>query len=248
MLSNNNIIEDEPIDLREESFYKFSFGASALSHILILVISFILTEQFTTQLPANFQSLQFEVEKLQAQSKKIDTEELEEKKEIPIEPKKDVGGEKEISNDFAATFSSNILNADTSALLQVYSESTRNVRVRYPLGWQYVDQNVKKKLDGITFFGSGNSSAPPPYIHIEVKEKYLFNPKRFLFNVKMNDFVAHFNEPTVLEDQYSQVLYLRTDTDEDYSIKLIVNGRERFYEYQKVFFSMVKTFKFGGLF
>ena len=41
---------------------------------------------------------------------------------------------------------------DTSALMQVYKESTLNVSLKYPKGWTYLDQNLKDKLDGITFW------------------------------------------------------------------------------------------------
>lgn len=242
------LLENEDTEINDDSNYMVGLGVSTFSHLLILLVSFLLSKNFTAPPSSNFESLQFIVESVSSPVENIDHSKMEQKENESIDEKKNSDGEKEPTDDFAATFSSNLLNADTSSLQQFYSENTLNVRVRYPLGWKYVDQNVKSKLDGVTFFGSGNSSSPPPYIHIEVKEKYLFNPNRFLFNVKMNDYVAYFNEPTVLEEQYSQILYLRTDSDEDYSIKLIVIGKEKFFEYQKVFFTMVKSFKFGGFF
>jgi len=139
----------------------------------------------------------------------------------------------------------NHFSADTSVLMQVYKESSLNVRIKYPPGWTYIDQNVKNKLDGITFWFSAEKYNPPPYVHLEVKEKYLFNPKRYRYKFKLNDAVAYFNDPEELAGQYSQTIYMRTETDEDFSIKLIMKGKESFYSFQPLFFAMVKTFKFG---
>jgi hypothetical protein len=135
--------------------------------------------------------------------------------------------------------------ADTSDLRQIYSEPTLNVRLRYPNGWTYIDQNIKDKLDGVTFWSLSGSSNPPPYIHLEVKEKYLFNPARFRYKTELNGSTAYYNDPEELSSQVSQVVYIRTDSDEDYSIKLILNGREAFKSFQPVFFSIVKSFTFN---
>ncbi len=45
-------------------------------------------------------------------------------------------------------------NADTTSLQQIYSESTLNVTIKYPVGWTFIDQNLDKKLDGVTFWSN----------------------------------------------------------------------------------------------
>jgi hypothetical protein len=134
---------------------------------------------------------------------------------------------------------------DTSGLEQVYSEKTLNVKIKYPVGWTFVDQDNHNKLDGVTFWANNGIFNPPPYIFLEVKEKYLFNPSRFKFSTKLANSVAWYNDPEELEGQVSQVFYIRTETDEDYSIKLIMNGRDIFIAFQPVFFGMIKSFNFG---
>ncbi len=67
--------------------------------------------------------------------------------------------------------------ADTVGLQNIYSENTLDVQIKYPYGWTYIDQNVKNRLDGVTFWGSPKTYNPPPYIHLEVVDKSLFNPK-----------------------------------------------------------------------
>lgn len=137
---------------------------------------------------------------------------------------------------------------DSTNLNQMYSEATLNVKVRYPVGWVYVDQQQKKKLDGITFWSSDGRYNPPPYIHVEVVEKYMFNPSQYKFKYEFPNFTGYYNDPEELEGQVSQSIYIRTDDDEDYIIKLIMNGREQFREFQPTFFAMVKSFKFGSSF
>jgi uncharacterized protein YuzE len=134
---------------------------------------------------------------------------------------------------------------DTSGLEQVYAEKTLNVKIKYPVGWTYVDQDNHNKLDGVTFWANNGIFNPPPYIFLEVKEKYLFNPSRFKFSTKLANSVAWYNDPEELEEQVSQVFYIRTETDEDYSIKLIMNGKDTFIAFQPIFFGMIKSFNFG---
>jgi hypothetical protein len=137
---------------------------------------------------------------------------------------------------------------DTTLLSQVYSEPTLNVRLRYPSGWVFLDQNKKDKLDGITFWASMSNFNPPPYIHLEVRDKYLFNPRRFTDSLLINDNMAYFNEPEEIEGQVSQIIYIRTESQEDFSIKLMVEGMENFKSFQPVFFSLIKSFRFGDSF
>ena len=136
-------------------------------------------------------------------------------------------------------------NADTTLLEQFYSEQTLNVRVKYPAGWKFIDQNNNGKLDGVTFWAAAVNYNPPPYIHLEVKEKYLFSENRYQYSKKMKDFIAYYNQPEELSGQVSQEVYCRTENENDFSIKLIVDGSEQFKSFQPRFFGMIKTFKFG---
>lgn len=147
------------------------------------------------------------------------------------------------SDEFVANdvFSS----ADTIGLENIYSENTLNVQIKYPYGWTFVDQNVKDRLDGVTFWGSTNLYNPPPYIHLEVMDKALFNPSRFKYKSDLGSYSIFYNDPEVLSDQYSRLIYIRTETDVDYSLKLIMKGKEQFENFEPVFFGMLKTFSFG---
>jgi hypothetical protein len=136
-------------------------------------------------------------------------------------------------------------SADTSNLVQIYKESTLNVSVKYPAGWRYIDQNIKNKLDGVTFWTNTSTFNPPPYVHIDVQDKDLFNPKRFKYSYQTRNYTVYYNDPEELEGQFNQIIYIRTNTEEDYSLKLIMKGEEAFKMFQPVFFGMVKSFKYG---
>ena len=135
-------------------------------------------------------------------------------------------------------------DADTTGLQNIYSESTLNVSIKYPAGWTYLDQNVKNKLDGVTFWAAGSSISPPPYVHLEVREKFLFNPNRYSHNIKFRRATVYYNDPEELEGQVSQIFYFRTESNEDFTLKLIVKGRDNFNSFLPVFLGMLKTFKF----
>ncbi len=137
---------------------------------------------------------------------------------------------------------------DSSALMHVYKESTLNVSLRYPNGWTYLDQDVKNKLDGVTFWAVDKNYEIPPYIHLDVCDKSIFNPSRFKYKFSSNGRDYYYNDPKELEDHFTQVIYIRTNSDEDYSIKLMVKGKEAFKSFQPIFFNMAKSFNFGKSF
>jgi len=138
--------------------------------------------------------------------------------------------------------------ADTTNLDQLYKENTLNVSIRYPRGWTFVDQNVKNKLDGVTFWASDGLYNPPPYIHLEVKEKYYFNEQRYKYQVEYDNYTAYYNDPEIIENYYIQNVYLRTKTSEDFNIKLMMVGEDAFKSFQPRFFGMIKSFNFGSSF
>jgi hypothetical protein len=228
---------------------RFSFLLSVLIHlILFLSAAYFFSSKFNKPV-INIVQLDFLKSELNKEENLIDKkDESEFNEEIkPPENKEQVTTGLYYHNLTEAEF-------DTSNLKQIYSESTLNVTLRYPNGWTYIDQNVKNKLDGVTFWSlKGNypkdpADDPPPYVHLEVKEKYLFNPSRFKYKTRINGNDVFYNDPEELEGQVSQIVYIRTGSDEDYSLKLIMKGKEAFKSFQPEFFNMIKSFKFGSSF
>lgn len=145
-------------------------------------------------------------------------------------------------------FSFKDINADTTQLDQLYKESTLNVSIKYPRGWTFIDQNVKDKLDGVTFWASDGLFNPPPYIHLEVKEKYYFNEQHYKYQIEYDNYIAYYNDPEIIENYYIQNVYLRTKISEDFNIKLMMVGEDAFKSFQPRFFGMIKSFNFGTTF
>ena len=137
------------------------------------------------------------------------------------------------------------LPVDTTELDQVYKEPTLNVSIKYPQNWTYIDQDLSDKLDGVTFWATQGIYSPPPYIHLEVKDKELFSSARYKYKIEASNYTLYYNDPEELENQVMQTVYIRTGSDEDFSVKLIMEGRTAFNSFQPVFFGMIKSFKFG---
>jgi hypothetical protein len=107
---------------------------------------------------------------------------------------------------------------------------------------------VNKKLDGVTFWANSSNYNPPPYVHLQVCDKMLFNENRYKHKLILKDAVMFFNDPENLANYVSQVFYFRTETDEDYSLKLTIKGEDAFNDYVPTFYGMLKTFRFGSAF
>ncbi len=192
---------------------------------------------------------QLEPEKAEKTEKQEVTEEETAEKVNPVEENKSVPENKsEAASNEAVFYDFSNTAADTTGLAQVYKESTLDVTLKYPAGWTYLDQNVKNTLDGVTFWTTLTKYNPPPYVHIEVKDKDLFNPKRFRHSYRTRNYTAYYNEPEELSGQINQIIYIRTNTEKDFSLKLIMKGKEAFKSFQPVFFGMVKSFKYGDQF
>ncbi|MGQ9799999.1 MAG: hypothetical protein ACUVRG_12075 [Ignavibacterium sp.] len=138
--------------------------------------------------------------------------------------------------------------ADTTNLDQIYAEETLNLSIKYPRGWTYIDQNRKNKLDGVTFWSLEGIYNPPPYIHLEVVEKYLFNPNRYKYKARQFNCEWYFNDPVNIEGQISQEVYVRTNSEEDFVVKLIMKGEEQFKSFQSKFFAIVKSLSWSSSF
>ena len=115
-------------------------------------------------------------EKMQRENLPVENKEEENLEDKSSEPE---GVQESELPELSNFFTLNDQNADTTLLEQLYSEQTLNVRVKYPAGWKFIDQNNNGKLDGVTFWATTGNYNPPPYIHLEVKEKYLFSENRF---------------------------------------------------------------------
>jgi len=225
------------------SSFWVKYAASLLVHVLLFVIIAFFLE--ITISDEEMRSPYVQVSTGSFTKAKELTEEPEKTEDIlSEEPKKEEPAEKEEKN-ISYFYSPQGNNFDTTGLRNIYSEKTLNVRIRYPAGWSFVDANVKKKLDGVTFWGLTDIYNPPPYIHLEVREKYLFNPSRYKYSEEFGEYTIFYNDPEETADQYTQIIYIRTEDNEDYSLKLIMKGKESFKTFQPVFFGMLKTFKFG---
>lgn len=140
------------------------------------------------------------------------------------------------------------LNADTTNLDQLYSESTLNVKIKYPKGWTFIDQNKNKKLDGVTFWEQSGFYSPPPYIHLEVISKDMFIEKRFKYKTELDKYPAYYNDPDEMQGYFTLVIYIRTGEDEDFRLKLMMKGKNDFNSFLPKFWAIVKSFEFGKSF
>jgi hypothetical protein len=218
--------------------------ASVVIHlILFFVISFIVNSSSGGEMMRSVY-VQVTTGIFSRESEEALTEEIEETAEEPATTPVDKP-ELPAEQPGAVFYSLSEVNSDTSGLRNIYAERTLGVKIRYPAGWNFIDQNVKNKLDGVTFWGLTNIYNPPPYIHLEVKEKYLFNPSRFKYSQSFRNYKIYYNDPEEMSDQYTQIIYIRTEKEEDYSLKLIMKGKDSFITFQPVFFGMLKTFSFG---
>jgi len=228
-----------------EGYTVLSFSASIILHVLIFfATAFLLNLSFDKSI---ISSSYVQITTNEVTGKTLTDEEKNQEKITEQKKEKKIVLEKE-ENKNSAYLNFNNIKPDTSNLEQVYSESTLNVSIKYPVGWTYIDQNVKNKLDGVTFWSQNGNYTPPPYIHLEVKEKYLFNPQKYKYSFEGKNYIAYYNEPEEIAGQVSQTIYIRTYEDEDYSIKLIMEGEKSFKTFQPVFFGMIKSFKFGESF
>ena len=220
-----------------------SLISSLLMHIIFFAL-IIISGISSNQIPkVNRQIITLESIQIDKQSKtEIEYEKLNE--EYESRDSKTQPNE-EISEGNLILVNPKDLVADTTDLDQIYSEKTLDLSIKYPKGWTYIDQTKKNKLDGVTFWSVEGIYNPPPYIHLEVVEKYLFNPARYKYKAKQFNCEWYFNDPVNLEGQISQEIYIRTDNDEDFLVKLIMKGEEQFRAFQSKFFAIVKSLEYN---
>ena len=227
--------------INRERNLKISLSASLLIHLILFILAAYAFKISTEKSNAGSSYVQIVTKEFVSSLKNISSEEIK-AKDSRVKNNK-ISEKQKIKSDIKANM---FLLSDTSGLYQIYKESTLDVSIRYPAGWTYIDQDVKNKLDGVTFWATDSIYSPPPYIHVEVKEKYLFNPDRYKYSIKTGYYTAYYNDPEELSGQFSQEVYIRTQIDEDFSIKLIMEGGKSFHIFQPVFFGMIKTFKFDN--
>jgi len=234
----------EYLDNKNKKLY-MSLALSALTHVFIfLLLAFLLgikiNKPIVNRIYLNFSNVseylrdEYETTKSEPDDSKKLKQTDENAKEL-VEPMKQLPLNYHLFSE---------LDADTSDLQQVYYETTLDVTIKYPAGWTYIDQNVKNKLDGVTFWVLNSEIKPPPYVHLEVLDKYWFNPAIFNDSLKISDFLVYYSEPKEMEGQITQVLYIRTDIDEDFSLKIMVNNWENYRNFQPKLLGMLKTFDF----
>lgn len=236
----NNSSEENKVKQDSESI--FAFGKYLTLSVMLHVIIFVGLAYLLSLLNIKPLINRSVIELIHNESI---TEQINEEQPSETEEEEIIEEAKETPKEESVYYDISESDADTSSLEQVYSESTLDVSIKYPRGWVFIDQNVKKKLDGVTFWLTDGVYNPPPYVHLEVKEKYLFNETRFKYSFQLDDNIAYYNDPEEIEEQVSQIIYIRTDSDEDFSLKLIMKGKESFKRFQPVFFGMIKSFKFG---
>lgn len=220
-----------------------SLISSLLLHIIFFAL-IIISEISSNQIPKENRQI-ITLESIQIDKEpKTETEREKMIEESEFKESKTQSDEK-ISEGNLILVNPKDLVADTTDLDQIYSEKTLDLSIKYPKGWTYIDQTKKNKLDGVTFWSVEGIYNPPPYIHLEVVEKYLFNPARYKYKVKQFDCEWYFNDPVNLEGQISQEIYIRTDNNEDFLVKLIMKGEEQFRAFQSKFFAIVKSLEFN---
>jgi hypothetical protein len=225
-----------------------SYVASSLFHLILFILAYFFTDLNINKINPNAGYVQVFTKRDNAETVNF------EKVFKPKEAKKDESDKNEIITETEKatytrpTIALNFIdrNADTTSLEQVYSESTLNVSMKYPSGWTFIDQNVNNKLDGVTFWANISAYNPPPYVHLQVCDKALFNPNRYKHNLPLRDATLFFNDPENLANYVSQTFYFRTENSEDFSLKLTIKGEEAFKTYAPTFYGMLKSFRFGG--
>jgi len=233
----------ETEDINNNKTWIRNFSLSILLHLVIIstVIYFFKLQSETSKVNSFFFTIDSK-KYVQPKSEDVKSEiekNVDEQKEINEKKKNDV-----IEEIQSLSFSDII--ADTSNLDQVYSEPTLNVSIKYPKGWTFIDQNKKKKLDGVTFWANDGKYNPPPYIHLEVVDKDMFIEKRFSYKMDLENYKAYYNDPEEMQGYITQIFYIRTEDDEDFRLKLMMKGENEFRAFQPRFWAILKSFNFGS--
>jgi len=181
---------------------------------------------------------EFKTEKIPVKEKALVKSYREKKTYKQKTPHRDAQWYKSKSNHFVSFSDENI---DTSSLHYSYSDPTYSVKLKYPGGWTFVDQSVKNKLKGVTFWKTSSNSNPPPFIYLKIVDKNNFNPDKFSNSKIFNKFTVYFNDPTFADGMINQTIYIRTYDKIDFIVDLIVKEDDEFRNLQPKFYGMIKT-------
>lgn len=220
---NSNSVEIEQVNERKLWFRNYFL--SILFHLLLIAVFILLYNWNNNQSKIN--SIMFSVE------------------EEPADQTSDQNSQTPEVREEIETVSFTNLLADTTNLDQLYTETSLNVKIKYPKGWAFIDQNKNKKLEGVTFWVNDGTIIPPPYLHLEVINKDMFIEKRYKYKTDFEKYIAYYNDPEELQDYLTRVIYIRTEDDQDFQLKLMIKGKKEYESFEPKFWAILKSFDFG---
>lgn len=232
---NSNSVEIEQVNERKLWFRNYFL--SVLFHLL-LIAAFILLYSWNNN-QSKINSIMFSVDTKEYVVEKSSIE------EEPADQPSDQNSQTPEVGEAIETVSFTNLLADTTNLDQLYTETSLNVKIKYPKGWAFIDQNKNKKLEGVTFWVNDGTIIPPPYLHLEVINKDMFIEKRYKYKTDFEKYIAYYNDPEELQDYLTRVIYIRTEDDQDFQLKLMIKGKNEFESFEPKFWAILKSFDFG---
>lgn len=232
---NSNSVEIEQVNERKLWFRNYFL--SVLFHLL-LIVGFILLYNWNNN-QSKINSIMFSVDTKEYVVEKSSVEE-----ESTDQTSDQNSQTPEVGEEIETVSFTNLL-ADTTNLDQLYTETSFNVKIKYPKGWAFIDQNKNKKLEGVTFWVNDGTIIPPPYLHLEVINKDMFIEKRYKYKTDFEKYIAYYNDPEELQDYLTRVIYIRTEDDQDFQLKLMIKGKNEFESFEPKFWAILKSFDFG---
>lgn len=232
---NSNSVEIEQVNERKLWFRNYFL--SVLFHLL-LIAAFILLYSWNNN-QSKINSIMFSVDTKEYVVEKSSVEE-----ESTDQTSDQNSQTPEVGEEIETVSFTNLL-ADTTNLDQLYTETSLNVKIKYPKGWAFIDQNKNKKLEGVTFWVNDGTIIPPPYLHLEVINKDMFIEKRYKYKTDFEKYIAYYNDPEELQDYLTRVIYIRTEDDQDFQLKLMIKGKNEFESFEPKFWAILKSFDFG---
>lgn len=232
---NSNSIEIEQDNERKLWFRNYFL--SVLFHLLLIAVFILLYKWNNNQSKIN--SIMFSVDTKEYVVEKSSVEE-----ESTDQTSDQNSQTPEVGEEIETVSFTNLL-ADTTNLDQLYTETSLNVKIKYPKGWAFIDQNKNKKLEGVTFWVNDGTIIPPPYLHLEVINKDMFIEKRYKYKTDFEKYIAYYNDPEELQDYLTRVIYIRTEDDQDFQLKLMIKGKNEFESFEPKFWAILKSFDFG---
>lgn len=232
---NSNSVEIEQVNERKLWFRNYFL--SVLFHLL-LIAAFILLYSWNNN-QSKINSIMFSVDTKEYVVEKSSVE------EESTDQTSDQNSQTPEVGEAIETVSFTNLLADTTNLDQLYTETSLNVKIKYPKGWAFIDQNKNKKLEGVTFWVNDGTIIPPPYLHLEVINKDMFIEKRYKYKTDFEKYIAYYNDPEELQDYLTRVIYIRTEDNQDFQLKLMIKGKKEYESFEPKFWAILKSFDFG---